>query len=858
MAPLAEQHYRALFMQSPVGIVVSELDGTILEINEAACALRGAAEGQLVGTNSLEWVDRSHWADASANVTALMFRNVERVHVERRYNKGDGTFVWVESVTEVIKGSDGTPRYLLSFVADISQRKAAEDARRWLIDIVESSQDCIVAIDLDGTIQSWNQGAERVFGYTAAEMIGRRGGFLAPNGTDIDREQIVKRILDGEHVECRIVAVRQDGRRVTLLTNFTAIRDSFDKVTGIATISRDLTSEEQAQIMFKSLLEAAPDAIVCLDERGLITLANAKTELLFGYAGSELIGQPIGRLLPESAGTIEQALQGHGTDHQPERRAAARFEQNGRKENGHEFPAEITASSIPTEAGLLLTLAIRDGTERRQAAIVASLGDAIVGVALNGTITSWNGAAKRIFGFTVEEAIGQNINELIIPPDLTDETASLFQRVRQGLPVEAHETKRIRSDGSIIDVSVTLSPICDSSGATVGISAVVRDITEAKHLEERLRQSERLESLGHLAGGVAHDFNNLLTVIMSSAEFLRDAVDGEARRDLEAIESAGERAAALTRQLLTFARQDAVSPEPVSINQIVTEVEKLLRRTLGEHVELQSRLADDIWLTVADPSQIEQVLINLAVNARDAMPGGGKLTIDTANVDIDHEYAAGFPTLLPGRYVRIRVSDSGSGMDETTKRHAFEPFFTTKERGKGTGLGLATVHGIVSQAGGAVQIYSEVGTGTTVSALWPAIMAGLTETAAPSQIDAMGGSETLLVVDDEEDIRDIAQRILGSKGYHVLVARSGDEALALSASYQNPIDLVLTDVIMPNMGGGELVRLLTAERPTTKAIFMSGYAGDFLQLNERPGDMLLEKPFTGHSLLTKVRRALDD
>jgi signal transduction histidine kinase len=403
-------------------------------------------------------------------------------------------------------------------------------------------------------------------------------------------------------------------------------------------------------------------------------------------------------------------------------------------------------------------------------------------------------------------------------------------------------------------------------------SVVRRAVDEAvqgaqrARLEAQLQQSQRLESLGQLAGGVAHDFNNLLGVIASYASFAGQEVVKEPsqihweelRRDIEQIERAVQRATGLTRQLLAFGRREVVHPQVLNLNDVVADVTELLVRTLGEHVELITIPADDLVPVFADPGQMEQVMVNLAVNARDAMPGGGTLTIATANTSLDEEYAAGRTNLQPGGYVSVKVSDTGTGMPLEVQERVFEPFFTTKPKGEGTGLGLATVYGIITQAGGAVRIYSEPGLGTTLTVLLPYTDRDA-QMAPSSQAEPEGGAgKVVLVVEDEAALREVTRRMLDRAGYRVLTAASGLEALDIAAREQGPIDVLLTDVVMPHILGREVSDRLRALQPGVRVLFMSGYAHGLLSAQGvlEPGLNLIEKPFTQAALLTKLTKVL--
>jgi signal transduction histidine kinase/CheY-like chemotaxis protein len=438
-------------------------------------------------------------------------------------------------------------------------------------------------------------------------------------------------------------------------------------------------------------------------------------------------------------------------------------------------------------------------------------------------------------------------------------------------------------EGNPVPVALTVSAIIDHD-QSVGAVMVFRDITDRKNLEiERARtqterealeaqmhQSQRLESLGQLAGGIAHDFNNLLGVISNYATFVAEKVSDaathpggehwqEASQDIEQIEQAAHRAAGLTHQLLAFARREIVQPRVLNLNQLVTGVEGLLSRTLGEHVTLRTTLAAGLGPVIADPGQIEQVLLNLAINARDAMPHGGSLVIDTADVDIDELPVGSESDLTSGRYARLRVSDTGTGIPKHLIDRVFEPFFTTKAKGEGTGLGLATVYGIISQAGGILKIHSQPDVGTTFTILLPVTDQQPDDRMRPTPRRNLSTGETVLLVEDEDALRDVTHRLLHRNGYRVLAAATGEAALGIAASHPEHIDVLLTDLIMPHMLGKELAERLIALRPTTRVLYMSGYAQPILtaQGHLETGVALLEKPFSQSSLVDKLHEVLD-
>lgn len=493
----------------------------------------------------------------------------------------------------------------------------------------------------------------------------------------------------------------------------------------------------------------------------------------------------------------------------------------------------------------------------RLAAIVESSDDAIVGTSLEGAVTTWNAGAERLYGYPAAEALGRRL-AVLVPAERRGQFEQMLDGIRAGGHVAPFETVHVRKDGRRIEVSLRLSPVTGAAGNVTGAAAIARDITGQKRLEEQYRQAQKMEAVGQLAGGVAHDFNNLLTIINGYAEILLTTLSaGEPARELIGeVRKAGERAAALTRQLLAFSRKQVLAPVVLNLNTAVIDTEKMLRRVIGEDVDLATNLQPSLGNVRADPGQVEQVLLNLAVNARDAMPQGGKLTIETRNTDLGRSYLE----VPPGPYVLLAVSDTGVGMTEEVKAHIFEPFFTTKGVGKGTGLGLATVYGIVKQSGGHVAVYSEPGVGTTFKIYFPRVSEAVkTGRSFHGAEPVPGGSETVLVVEDEEAVRNLTRHVLHECGYRVLAAGNGREALAVAREHGGAIDLLVTDVIMPELGGRRLAEQLGPLHPDMKVLFLSGYTDDAVF---RHGVLLeqtnfLQKPFSPAVLARKVREVLD-
>lgn len=620
---------------------------------------------------------------------------------------------------------------------------------------------------------------------------------------------------------------------------------------------------------FRSLIEHSSDVILLLDREGIIHYVSPSSERILGFRPEDLQDRKLFEFIhPEDQLIVQDALsiQVAGVI----RTAEIRLMRTGESIR----LLEITVRNLLTDPAVsAIVMNARDITERKYAeeAMIRSeekyrtffernLAGSYIATA-DGTILECNPALVRMFGFASAEEVKQTDFATLFSSPAKRER--FLQQLKKKRRLELYEEEYRRKDGTPLPVTANAIGIFNNQDQLIEISGFLIDETERRRTEKYLLQAQKMEAIGRLAGGIAHDFNNLLGVILGCSSLILESREGPNpfRQEVQEILDASRHAASLTRQLLAFSRKQVLQPAILNLNQIIEDVEAMVRRLIGEDIEIRTVLASDLAPVKADPSQIEQVLLNLCVNARDAMPNGGAITIETANVEADTVFAAQHIPMKPGRYARLSVSDTGMGMDKEILAHIFEPFFTTKGPEKGTGLGLSTVYGIVKQSGGYISAYSELNRGTTLFIYLP-VTAGDTEqnVREAKSIDSMHGTETILLVEDAAALRTLTQKILESCGYTVLEAENGEQAIKVVEKYPGSIDLLLTDVIMPHMSGPALAEYLLTVRPGIKVLFMSGYTDDAIADNGllRTGTTLLEKPFTMQALAGKIREVLEN
>ncbi|MBI5576232.1 MAG: Cache 3/Cache 2 fusion domain-containing protein [Deltaproteobacteria bacterium] len=630
----------------------------------------------------------------------------------------------------------------------------------------------------------------------------------------------------------------------------------------------DLENTTVSKNYVNNILNSMIDTLLIVSPDGAIRNCNAAICSLLGYKERDLIGKSVESILGESGksrGSIVEEVRRQGF--------LRNRELAYRTADGREIPMLLSASPMYGPSGGFegVVCVAQDITIRKQAEedlarlgmAVEQAGEAVVITDADGTIQYVNPSFERLTGYGRDEVLGKNPRILKSGKHDKDFYGTMWNILTQGKVWSGKIVNRSK-DGNLFEEFAVISPVRDASGRIVNFVAVKRDLTHEIEMEEQLRQSQKMEAIGKLAGGVAHDFNNLLTVITGYCDLILYGLPkhGPWRHEVEGIKNAADRAAAVTRQLLAFSRKQVFQLKDVDMNDVVANLDGMLRRLIGEDIDLQTSLREDLWNVRIDPAQIEQVIVNTVVNARDAMPEGGKLTIETDNVMLDETYVQTHLNVKPGPYMMLAITDTGCGMDESVRSRIFEPFFTTKEVGKGTGLGLSTVYGIIKQSSGYIWAYSEPDRGTTFKIYLPRVLAGEMELphVARGAVAAMqGGAETVLLAEDEDLVRELVIEILNQAGYTVLPAHDGVDAMRIAEKHEGPIHLLITDVVMPQMNGRELARRMLASRPDIKVIYISGYTEDAIIHHGvlDPGMHFVQKPFRPGDLVRKIREVLD-
>jgi two-component system cell cycle sensor histidine kinase/response regulator CckA len=756
------------------------------------------------------------------------------------------------------------------------ERRRAQGRTAHLAAIVESSSDAIFSKDMLGTIISWNQGAERLYGYSAAEIVGKSIVVIIPEELHGEAAQFLGEIAAGRVVTREeTLRRRRDGTQLYVSLIISPVRDSEGRIVGASTIAHDITERKRAEdalrdseLRYRRLFETAKDGILILDAHsGRIVDVNPFLTNLLDYPREDFLGRTLWDL-----GSFRQVQQSKAAFEELQGQQYIRYEDLPLEtRTGGRVNVEFVSNVYGINGKSVIQCNIRDITERKLAeeklrkseerfskAFCNSPLASTISTETDGRYLDVNDAYLEMVGRKREDVIGRTTAELNFWAQ-PSKRSEMIQQLREGGRVTELRTQYKTSTGETREADVS-SELIELEGQAC-VLAITRDVTETLRLEAQFRQAQKMEAVGRLAGGVAHDFNNMLGVIIGYSDLSLGMIapGSPVNRHLEQIKKASHRAVGITRQLLAFSRQQVVFPKNLDLNEVVQNVITMLQRLVGEDVAMSFRPTVPIGSINADPGQIEQILMNLVVNARDAMPGGGEIVVETGHAELDEHYVSRHAGTHAGQHVVLVVSDTGCGMEESIKSQIFEPFFTTKGIGQGTGLGLSTVYGIVKQGGGTIYVYSEPGKGTTFKIYFPSV-AAKAEQLIPSREETAfpGGSETILVVEDDEPLRELTVRMLQDAGYRVTEAKNAESALDIVKAARPGIDLVLTDVVMPGKSGVELLEQAKAVNPSVHSLFMSGYTGDLMALRGGvvPEAAFLEKPFTRNSLLKKVRSAL--
>jgi PAS domain S-box-containing protein len=872
--------FRTLLDRSNDAIeVIDPETGRFLDVNETACLAHGYMRDEYLTLSVQDVAPMSDPAAWGRNLEELR-RLGSRLHIGLHRRKDGSTFPVEVNITYVRLNRD----YIVAVVRDITERRRAEEALQRTADMLQAvaseTTDAVFVKDRSGKYLLFNEAAARFVGKSVAEVLGKDDTELFDPDSARRLMEWDRRVMEAGRAETVEEVMTAAGVTRAFQSTKAPYRDSAGNVIGLVGISRDITERKRAEEAVRQSEERLRQAVRVsslgiFDHDHLTDTIywSPEERTIHGWEAERAptLAEFVAMLHPEDGERIATAIR---RAHDPAGDGRFDVEQRIIRPDGEVrwlvtraqtfFAGEGAARRPVRTVG-----AVYDATELKRVEERLAEAQEIGGFgSFEVDATTWVGhcspALCRIFGFDNEEPfqdVRAFLRRHVCPDDRESTDKARAKLIKEGGSDEI-EVRYLRPDGQERILQIRRRALRNAAGQVTKIAGTIQDVTELKRLEEQLRQAQKMEAVGQLAGGVAHDFNNLLTVIIgvSDLAFHQMRRDDPSRELIAEVLKAGERAAALTRQLLVFSRKQVLHPQVLDVNVLLAELSKMLLRLLGEDIGLRLEADAALGLVKVDRGQFEQAVINLAVNARDAMPGGGRLTIETRNAELDEGYVGQHPDARPGRYVLVVVSDTGHGMDAATRARIFEPFFTTKGPGRGTGLGLAMVYGFVKQSGGHIETESEVGRGTTFKVYLPR-----TDETVPSgrssqdSVMIPGGTETILLVEDQDAVRTFARHVLLMGGYTVLEARDGEEGLRVAQQHRGPIHLLVTDVVMPQMSGRQLAELLTRDRPELRVLFVSGYAGEAITRSAAPeaGGAFLQKPFNPVRLARKVREVLD-
>ena len=872
----SEARYRQLLEQATDAIFIFDGAGRFHTVNTTACEALGYTRDELLRMSIADIVMAGEIERQPVDLAAL--RSGIVVRRERFFRRKDGTS-FVAEINSKLLGLEPTPLFQ-AIARDVTAQKRMNDALADSRALLEAAEEMAHvgswALDVGSGLVSWSQEMYRIFDFDPETTTPSIAIFLErvhPCDRRSVEEAMAGILADGNPRSLEWRLRRRNGEVCTIQAHGRAHRAPNGEIVRLLGSAQDITERveadralRRAHQLLATMIEDAPVAVITVDDQYRVTSWNPAAEHIFGWSAGEVIGRPL-PLVPEERAMelplINGAEEACGFTTVP-------YETQRRRRDGAMVDVQVATAPLRGSRGDIVGAVafISDLTERNEArqalrareeqhrVVTDGLPVLIAYIDRDERYRFVNRAYVEALNVTASALLDRRVEEVLPPADY----AAVRPHIRAALAGEPRSfEKDLTAGGALRYMSISYLPHRDLSGDVVGMYALLTDATERRDLEEQLRQSQKMEAVGRLAGGVAHDFNNLLTVVTVHCEMLIAMLPDASplRSDIDAIQQAGRKAASLTRQLLAFSRRQVFTLEVFGINDVVGDVQKMFRRVIGEDVQLDCRFAPDAGAVRADRAQLTQVLVNLIVNARDAMPDGGTITMSTANASID-ALEARRREVTPGEYVRFALRDTGQGMDAGTQARIFEPFFTTKEPGKGTGLGLSTVYGIVKQLDGFIDVVSAPGEGTTFTVHLPRASAPATKTTPTSVTATPRGSEVVLLVEDDEGVRTIARRALEAQGYVVLAAATADAAIAIARAHAREIALLLTDVVMPSMSGPVLANVLRDVLPNAAVLFMSGYSDASIESHGvlAPGASLIEKPFTVDALARKVREVL--
>ncbi len=869
-------------------VAVLDAERRVVFANPSMAAFLGVPAADIVGRPCREVLH-----DAVCPVSDCPFLR-SAVTREREWMEAEisARGIWVRVCVDPLLDADGNLAGAVHIVTDVTEARrketrAREDSER-LLSLMNNIPGIVYRGLPDWSLSFIGAEVKRLTGYSARDFLSGAVSWknvIHPEDLERFRRTFRQTISERRAVlraEYRIL--HENGESRWVADRRQIFYDGTGRFAYVDGLLLDITERKASEARlrattekFQALVDASPLPIMAFDLGGTIMLWNEAAERVFGWRSDETFGMDDPTVpaegLPESRDLRERVVRDGGFSGVEVRR---------RRKDGALIDCMASAAPMRDEAGAIAGImsimaditgqkrmveALRDSEERYRRLVDDS--PEMILVACEDRIVYVNATGVRLLGASAPaDLVGKPIAEIMHPDSGDAARDGIRQAAGEGRPTSLVEQKYVRLDGSVLEVEATSVPVVYRDRPAAQVFA--RDLTRRRETEEALqrsqeqfRQAQKMEAVGRLAGGVAHDFNNLLTAIRGYTDLLLMELDDgfPLRREVEEIQKAADRAADLTHQLLAFSRKQVLQPKVLDLNAVVSNVDKMVRRLIGEDIDLITVLRPGLGMVKVDPGQIEQVIMNLAVNARDAMPAGGMITIETANVDLSAEYAALHTAVQPGPHVMLTVTDTGTGMDDGTKQRLFEPFFTTKEMGKGTGLGLSTVYGIIKQSSGSIWVYSERGKGTSFKIYFPRHDgAEAAQRPASRPRSAPRGKETILLVEDEMVVRMLAAEIMRKSGYNVIEAANGAEALRQIEERRTFIDLMLTDVVMPGMGGRQLVDALPSFLSGMKVLYMSGYPDEAIGRHGflEPGTPFLQKPFTADGLLRRVREVLDE